>query len=173
MAPSATILTQQYASIDVNENPLRVNSHTNHHGKEYGRILTKKVLKGRIEAIDTDTCAAGDEDAFFVADMGEVYRQHLRWKMNLKRVKPHYGTFSLVNLLIIERHADVHKLLSATRIQRYSVCLLAWAPVLTVHPSQKLNKSSISVSIHLGSSMLSLARPSHMYASQLNVGSSR
>ena len=173
MAPSATILTQQYASVDVNENPLRVNSNTNNHGKEYGKILTKKILKGRIEAIDTDTCAAGDEDAFFVADMGEVYRQHLRWKMNLKRVKPHYGTFSLVKLLIIKRHADIHKLLSATRIQRYSVYLLAWAPVLTVHPSQKLNKSSISVSIHPGSSMLSLARPSHMYASQLSVGSSR
>ena len=31
------------------------------------------------------------EDAFYVADMGEVYRQHLRWKMNLARVKPFYG----------------------------------------------------------------------------------
>jgi hypothetical protein len=26
-----------------------------------------------------------------VADMGEIYRQHLRWKMNLGRVKPFYG----------------------------------------------------------------------------------
>ena len=124
MAPSATILTQQYASIDVNEKPLRVNSDTNNHGKEYGKILTKRVLKGRVESIDIDTCAAGDEDAFFVADMGEVYRQHLRWKMNLKRVKPHYGTFSFINLLIIQKHADIHKLSSATRIRRYSVYLL-------------------------------------------------
>ncbi|CAF9924544.1 Ornithine decarboxylase [Imshaugia aleurites] len=91
MAPSATTITQQYASIDINEKSLRVNSTINDSGKEYGKTLTKDVLKGRIEAIDTDTCAAGDEDAFFVADMGEVYRQHLRWKMNLKRVKPHYA----------------------------------------------------------------------------------
>lgn len=91
MAPSATTITQQHASIDINDISLRVNSTTDNNGKEYGRTLTKDVLKGRIEAIDTDTCAAGDEDAFFVADMGEVYRQHLRWKMNLKRVKPHYG----------------------------------------------------------------------------------
>ncbi|CAF9905663.1 MAG: Ornithine decarboxylase [Alectoria fallacina] len=91
MAPSATTITQQYASIDINGKSLRVNSTTNDHGKEYGKVLTKDVLKGRIEAIDTDTCAAGEEDAFFVADMGEVYRQHLRWKMNLKRVKPHYA----------------------------------------------------------------------------------
>ncbi|CAD6565190.1 MAG: Ornithine decarboxylase [Alectoria sarmentosa] len=91
MAPSTTTTTQHYASIDINEKSLRVNGTTNNNGKEYGKVLTKDVLKGRIEAIDTDTCAAGEEDAFFVADMGEVYRQHLRWKMNLKRVKPHYA----------------------------------------------------------------------------------
>ena len=95
MALSATTITQQYASIDISEKSLRVNSTTNSHGKEYGKILTKNTLKDRVESVDTDTCAAGDEDAFFVADMGEVYRQHLRWKMNLKRVKPHYGTFPL------------------------------------------------------------------------------
>jgi ornithine decarboxylase len=26
-----------------------------------------------------------------VADLGDVYRQHLRWKLNLPRVKPFYG----------------------------------------------------------------------------------
>ena len=95
MALLATTTTQEYASIDINEKSLKVNTGTNNHGKEYGKILTKNMLKRRVEAIDTDTCGAGDEDAFFVADMGEVYRQHLRWKMNLKRVKPHYGTFCI------------------------------------------------------------------------------
>lgn len=95
MALSATAITQRYASIDISEKPLRVNSTTNSHGKEYGEFLTKNTLRDRVEGVDTDTCAAGDEDAFFVADMGEIYRQHLRWKMNLKRVKPHYGTFLL------------------------------------------------------------------------------
>lgn len=95
MALSATTITHQYASIDISEKSLRVNSTTNSYGKEYGKFLTKNTLKDRVEGVDTDTCAAGDEDAFFVADMGEVYRQHLRWKMNLKRVKPHYGTFLL------------------------------------------------------------------------------
>ena len=106
MAPSATTITQQHASIDIHEKSLRVNSTFSNHGREYGKFLTKNVLKGRVEAIDTDTCAAGDEDAFFVADMGEVYRQHLRWKLNLKRVKPHYGAFSL-NRLIIRKYADM------------------------------------------------------------------
>ena len=30
-------------------------------------------------------------NAFFVADLGEVYRQHLRWKARLPRVEPFYG----------------------------------------------------------------------------------
>ena len=101
---ATTTTTQEYASIDINEKSLKVNSGTNNHGKEYGKVLTKNMLKGRVEAIDTDTCAAGDEDAFFVADMGEVYRQHLRWKMNLKRVKPHYGAFSFNSIPIIGNH---------------------------------------------------------------------
>ncbi|KAL9054806.1 MAG: hypothetical protein Q9162_003929 [Coniocarpon cinnabarinum] len=63
--------------------------------KEDGSIASKRMiyqnLKNRINDLDQDTCEAGDEDTFFVADLGEVYRQHLRWKMNLGRVKPHYA----------------------------------------------------------------------------------
>lgn len=59
------------------------------------RLLAKRLVgeafESRVKGIDGDTCEAGDEDAFFVADLGEVYRQHMRWKKNLGRVKPHYG----------------------------------------------------------------------------------
>ncbi|KAJ5273448.1 hypothetical protein N7478_008573 [Penicillium angulare] len=53
--------------------------------------LVLDVLKKRAVEVDVDHCAAGEEDAFYVADMGEVYRQHMRWKMNLGRVKPFYA----------------------------------------------------------------------------------
>lgn len=53
--------------------------------------LVLDVLKKRAAEVDVDRCGPGDEDPFYVADMGEVYRQHLRWKMNLGRVKPFYG----------------------------------------------------------------------------------
>lgn len=49
------------------------------------------ALKEKVENIDHDICEPGDEDTFFVADLGEVYRQHMRWKKNLSRVKPFYG----------------------------------------------------------------------------------
>lgn len=53
--------------------------------------LIADAMKRRIEEIDYDECAAGAERAFFVADVGEVYRQHMRWKRNLPRVEPYYA----------------------------------------------------------------------------------
>lgn len=53
--------------------------------------LIGNALRERVENIDHENCEAGDEDTFFVADLGEVYRQHLRWKLNLPRVKPFYA----------------------------------------------------------------------------------
>lgn len=65
--------------------------HIDNHGVGKSKQLIGAALKSRVEAIDHDICDVGDEDTFFVADLGEVYRQHLRWKKNLARVKPHYG----------------------------------------------------------------------------------
>lgn len=53
--------------------------------------LIGNALRQRVESIDHEDCEPGDEDTFFVADLGEVYRQHMRWKMNLPRVKPFYA----------------------------------------------------------------------------------
>ena len=57
--------------------------------------LVHDVLRRRAHEVNVDHCGPGEEDAFYVADMGEVYRQHLRWKMNLGRVRPFYGEFTL------------------------------------------------------------------------------
>ena len=93
MAPSA-IFTHHEETINFD----KVNFIDNHHGDHESdatglasKSLVQKVLKEQIARIDIDTCEPGEEDAFYVADMGEVYRQHLRWKMNLGRVKPFYG----------------------------------------------------------------------------------
>jgi ornithine decarboxylase len=62
-----------------------------HNGGDTPKELIENALKRRVEDIDHEACGPGDEDAFFVADLGEVYRQHMRWKLNLPRVKPFYG----------------------------------------------------------------------------------
>jgi ornithine decarboxylase len=73
-------------------------SYLEHHGANTPKGLIGNALKKRVESIDHEVCEPGDEDSFFVADLGEVYRQHMRWKLNLPRVKPFYGMhFSLPN----------------------------------------------------------------------------
>jgi ornithine decarboxylase len=98
MATSA-ILTHHEETINFDQ---KVNFIDNHHGDHESdatglasKSLVQKVLKEHIARIDVDNCEPGEEDAFYVADLGEVYRQHLRWKFNLGRVKPFYGMFCL------------------------------------------------------------------------------
>ncbi|KFH43649.1 Ornithine decarboxylase-like protein [Hapsidospora chrysogenum ATCC 11550] len=65
------------------------------HGHAAATIDPKKVigeaLHRRVGAIDHEMCDPGDEDTFYVADLGDVYRQHLRWKKNLPRIRPFYA----------------------------------------------------------------------------------
>jgi ornithine decarboxylase len=93
MAPSA-ILSYHEESINFDKVDFIDNHRDDHESDATGfasKSLVQKVLKEHIAHIDVDTCEPGEEDAFYVADMGEIYRQHLRWKMNLGRVKPFYG----------------------------------------------------------------------------------
>ncbi|KAI9870859.1 MAG: Mitochondrial 2-oxoadipate and 2-oxoglutarate transporter, partial [Watsoniomyces obsoletus] len=93
MAPSA-ILSYHEEPIHLGKVNFIDNHHGNHERDATGfasKSLVQNVLKEHIAHIDVDTCEPGKEDAFYVADMGEIYRQHLRWKMNLGRVKPFYA----------------------------------------------------------------------------------
>ena len=98
MAPSAIqTLTQDYEHLS-----LKTNYHGSvaayEHGAEYehnGRKTAKEMigaaLQKHIQGVNPHDCEDGAEDAFFVADLGDVYRQHMRWKKHLKRVTPHYA----------------------------------------------------------------------------------
>ena len=101
MAPSAQNIETTFV-IDNFKDEYHIKVHPAKSGAEYGKILVQQALQEHISSIDPATCEAGEEDAFFVADMGEVYRQHKRWKKNLPRVKPHYGersvSWSRINL---------------------------------------------------------------------------
>lgn len=100
MAPTACLPAEVCVTkhLDIYDYKSKQNhSHSSHGGVDLlqsrlaAKDLVMDVLKKRAAAVDVDHCGPGDEDAFYVADLGEVYRQHLRWKMNLGRVKPFYG----------------------------------------------------------------------------------
>ncbi|BFZ62704.1 Ornithine decarboxylase [Saitoella coloradoensis] len=56
-----------------------------------GRAFVRNALLSHLAAMDVDAGVSDSENGFFVADVGEVYRQHLRWKRNLPRVEPFYA----------------------------------------------------------------------------------
>ena len=96
MAPSAiTTIEESYGKLSLKPCDTPITNFelktTPQNGARVARQMIGKALKERVANIDEDTCEPGDEDAFFVADMGSVYRQHLRWKKHLKRITPHYG----------------------------------------------------------------------------------
>jgi ornithine decarboxylase len=95
MAPTATTTIEEYQFPlkDLQSDNYFAIGNFDKHGAWKSKQLIGEALKSRVEAIDSDTCSVGEEDAFFIADLGEVYRQHLRWKKNLARVKPHYGEY--------------------------------------------------------------------------------
>jgi ornithine decarboxylase len=95
MAPAAIAIEEIYNSnIYADSKIVSVDDGGEH---TYGALASKDIIHDammkKIARIDVDTCQPGEEDAFFVADMGEVYRQHIRWKMNLGGVKPFYGEY--------------------------------------------------------------------------------
>ncbi|KAI9652482.1 MAG: hypothetical protein M1831_006751 [Alyxoria varia] len=95
MAPSVIETYQEYSTLNLEDNTKSIQTLSSGNLIEHGKTTSKKlignVLRDRVREIDGNTCDADDENAFFVADLGEVYRQHLRWKMNLQRVRPHYA----------------------------------------------------------------------------------
>ena len=51
----------------------------------------QQVIEEKIESVSILKWESDQENAFFVADIGEVYRQHLRWKSLLPRIEPFFG----------------------------------------------------------------------------------
>jgi hypothetical protein len=57
-----------------------------------------EIIREKLEAIHDDRWECDEENSFFVGDLGEVYRQHLRWKSLLPRIEPFYGKLKIIQL---------------------------------------------------------------------------
>jgi len=97
MAPAAIAVTEKNPSLESLHSILGKTSYLENNGVNTPKGLIGNALKKRIENIDYEVCEPGEEDSFFVADLGEVYRQHIRSKLNLPRVKPFYGTLQALS----------------------------------------------------------------------------
>ncbi|KAE8250238.1 hypothetical protein A4X13_0g4873 [Tilletia indica] len=60
------------------------------HSPIYSGSVTSQLRKV-LDSIDVDACEVNGENAFFIANLSEVYRQHQRWIKALPRVVPYYA----------------------------------------------------------------------------------
>jgi hypothetical protein len=140
MPPSAIATIETTPSLTSINSYFESTKRTYLNGANIPKQLIGAALNERVENIDHNGCEPGDEDTFFVADLGEVYRQHMRWKLNLPRVKPFYGKpvnplASSWILLIAPQPSN------ATPIRRSFAFWQSLALGLTVPPRPRLNKS--------------------------------
>lgn len=53
--------------------------------------MIQESLEAKVGEINDDTCEPGDENSFFVCDLGEVKRLYSNWKKHLPNITPHYA----------------------------------------------------------------------------------
>ncbi|QLG71632.1 hypothetical protein HG535_0B06780 [Zygotorulaspora mrakii] len=70
---------------------------------EQAHKLIFESLKRRIEAINGETCEPGDENSFFICDIGEVERLHRNWCEQLPRVQPFYAVKCNPDTRVLEK----------------------------------------------------------------------
>src|SRR3569833_2887340 len=94
----ATVLIDHIAPVPFNDENVSVkkqrffdNDGTQRHGDP--KQLLGRALRHRVENIDHEYCEPGDEDTFFVAVLGVVFRLLLCWLRFLFWVLPFYGEF--------------------------------------------------------------------------------
>ncbi|KAI8138867.1 ornithine decarboxylase [Fennellomyces sp. T-0311] len=67
----------------------------------------KQVIAEKLDAMSAQKWELDQENAFFVGDLGEVYRQHLRWKALLPRIEPFFAIKSNPDPMVVKLLASL------------------------------------------------------------------
>ncbi|KAI8069559.1 pyridoxal-dependent decarboxylase [Gongronella butleri] len=70
-------------------------------------LSVKQVVKQELDSHSRQKWETDQEDAFFVADLGEVYRQHRRWMQLLPRIEPHFAVKSNPDPMVVKLLASL------------------------------------------------------------------
>ena len=103
MASCLPNIPEKYASISLSHEAEK-SKEKSEEGREKSWNLTQEIMRARVNTIESTSRSSDETGAFMVADMGEVYRQYQRWKVNLPRVKPYYGeTLTPVSVFLADQ----------------------------------------------------------------------
>lgn len=60
-----------------------------------------EVVQQKLESINRQKWEFDQGNAFLVGDLGEIFRQHLRWKSLLPRIEPFFGKLSILLFFLL------------------------------------------------------------------------
>lgn len=69
--------------------------------------LIGSALSDHVSSIDHEICEPGEEDSFFVCDLGEVQRSYQYWKSKLPLVQPFYAVKCNTNIEVLKLLAQL------------------------------------------------------------------
>ena len=104
---------------------------------EQSHELIFSSLKQRVDSINHETCDAGDENSFFVCDLGEIDRLRKYWTEILPRVQPFYAVKCNPNMEIIKRLASSSTnfdCASKSEIERVLACGVSPERIIYANP---------------------------------------
>ncbi|KAI8087831.1 pyridoxal-dependent decarboxylase [Gilbertella persicaria] len=67
----------------------------------------REVIQAKLDSISNQKWETDQENAFFVGDLGEVFRQHLRWKALLPRIEPFFAVKSNPDPMVVKLLASL------------------------------------------------------------------
>lgn len=102
MTPSIDIFSEsgRYAHVEPVEHAFKAIQPTSIQPAPKSHVLD--ALLEHIQTIDHDVCDAGDENSFFVADLGEVKCSYQLWQQQLPMVHAHYAVKCNTDRKVIE-----------------------------------------------------------------------
>lgn len=60
-----------------------------------------EVIQQKLESINRQKWEFDQGNAFFVGDLGEIFRQHLSWKSLLPRIEPFFGKLLILLFFVL------------------------------------------------------------------------
>ena len=73
---------------------------------EPNHSVINEQLINHIDKINNETCLAGEENSFFIGDLGELDNLFKNWKLQLPRIQPFYAVKCNPNPIILKRLAS-------------------------------------------------------------------
>lgn len=99
-AAATATTTNAAASIAISSLPKSTSTTMSEQEVTIHNLSIEQVIKDKLALMVQEKMDPDQGSAFFVGDLGEVYRQHLRWKAHLPRIEPFFGEQLVYDLLL-------------------------------------------------------------------------